>query len=97
MPRLIQRDYGLTTQEAKALFQQVWIYTFGIGVLCAARVCHFSEEEINDLLGQNFAAMMMLIKSGGLSRPIVHSVPAQQDTRSTGYAFCLVDGSLQAW
>lgn len=69
---VIQRDYGLTNPEAKALFQQVWIYTFGIGALCAARVCHFSEEEINQLLGQDFTAMMMLIRSGNLNSHIAY-------------------------
>ena len=61
---VIQRDYGLTEDEAGMLFRQVWIYTFGIGALCAARVCRFSGEEIDELMRQNFTAMMMLIKSG---------------------------------
>ena len=63
---IIKRDYGLDEAQARALFQHVWIYTFGIGALCATGMCRFSEEEINDLLGQDFKAMLARIKSGGL-------------------------------
>ena len=30
---VIQRDYGLSKEDAKALFEHVWIHTFGIGAL----------------------------------------------------------------
>lgn len=63
---VIEEDYGLTAREAKLLFRHVWIHTFGIGALCAARVCQFTEEEINEMLGHDFMAMLMLVKSGGL-------------------------------
>ena len=72
---VIQKDYDLDDEEARALFQQVWIYTFGIGALCAAHVCHFSEQEINDLLGQDFTAMMLLIRSGKQNDPTVQPRP----------------------
>ncbi len=76
---VIQKDYGLNAEEAKALFQQVWIYTFGIGALCAAHVCHFTEEEINELLGQDFTAMMLLIRSGQLNNPTVQPHPKTEN------------------
>lgn len=60
----IEKDYGLTPAQAKCLFENVWIYTFGIGALCATRVCHFSENELSQMLTTEFQAMMMLIKSG---------------------------------
>lgn len=66
---VIRKDYGLTQPEAMALFQHVWIHTFGIGALCAAGVCDFSEEQIIEMLGHDFIAMMMLIKSGSLNSP----------------------------
>lgn len=71
---VIVKDYGLTSQDAKQLFQHVWIHTFGIGALCATRVCHFTEEEINEILGQNFLAMLMLVKSGTLNQPTVKPI-----------------------
>lgn len=60
----IERDYGLSTEKAKFLFENVWIYTFGVGTLCATRVCQFSEEELGQLLTAQFQAMMGLIKAG---------------------------------
>lgn len=60
----IEKDYGLSIQEAKMLFENMWIFTFGIGALCATSMCHFSEEKISSMLSTEFQAMMMLIKSG---------------------------------
>lgn len=63
----IEKDYGLTSVQAKLLFENVWIYTFGIGALCATKVCHFTEEELGQMLTTEFQAMMLLIRSGGLA------------------------------
>ena len=61
---VIQRDYAMTEEEARLLFEQVWVQTFGLGALCAMKVCDFTEEEIAEKLGQVFAAAVLLIKSG---------------------------------
>ncbi|MGN0107304.1 MAG: TetR/AcrR family transcriptional regulator [Hominilimicola sp.] len=61
---VIQRDYGVTQEEARILFHQVWIFTFGMCVLCASKSCRFSEEEINEMLGREFTGILILIKSG---------------------------------
>lgn len=68
---LIQRDYDMSKEEAKLLFEQMWIYTFGIGSLCAMKVCDFTEEEIADRLGQIFTGQMMLIKSGQMNKTVI--------------------------
>lgn len=60
----IQKDYGLSPEEAEALFEHVWIHTFGVGALCATGACDFSQEQISQMLTQDFTAMMMLLKSG---------------------------------
>lgn len=60
----IKTDYGLEDEQAKVLFENVWIYTFGIGALCATRACTFSADELSKMLTTEFQAMMMLIKSG---------------------------------
>ena len=60
------RDYALNRAEARALFEAVWIYTFGVGALCATGVCRFSEERLSRMLTTEFQAMMMLVKSGAL-------------------------------
>lgn len=41
----------------------MWIYTFGIGALCAVGACDFSTDKLGDMLTTQFKAMMMLIKS----------------------------------
>ena len=68
---LIERDYGLTEPEAMELFRHVWIHTYGIGALCATGMCSFTEEEINEMLGHDFAAMMLRIQSGRLKEKTV--------------------------
>ena len=60
---LIRDEYGMSEDEAKLLFENVWIYTFGVGALCAMRVCRFSEEKLAEMLSVEFRAMMMLVKS----------------------------------
>lgn len=58
----IQRDYGLSCDNAKTLFEHLWIHTFGIGTLCATGMCDFSEEQISEMLTENFTAMMVMLK-----------------------------------
>ena len=71
---VIQRDYGLSEEDAKELFEHVWIHTFGIGALCATGMCNFSEEQVIEMLGHDFIAMMMLIKSGKFHQPTIQPV-----------------------
>lgn len=59
----IEKDYGLTPSQAEILFKNVWIYTFGIGALCATKACIFSEKELSQMLTTEFSAMMMLLKN----------------------------------
>lgn len=61
----ICEDYEMNEADAKKLFETVWIYTFGIGALCATRVCDFSEDELGEMLSTEFQAVLMMIKSGG--------------------------------
>ena len=61
--RSIQETYRLTEAEAKLLFENVWIYTFGVGALCATRMCLFSEERLGEMLSTEFQAMMLLVKT----------------------------------
>lgn len=60
---VLQKDYDLSKDNAKTLFEHIWIHTFGIGALCATGVCDFSHEQIAEMLTQDFTAMMMLMKS----------------------------------
>ena len=66
---VIRRDYGLAEQDARTLFEHIWIYTFGIGTLCATGMCRFSQDEIIQMLGQSFMAMLFYAKSGRMNMP----------------------------
>ena len=72
---LIMRDYELEKDEAQLLFEQLWIHTFGLGALCAMKVCDFTEEEIALKLGQIFFGLMMFIKNGK-KYPVLEMGPA---------------------
>ena len=66
---VIHLEYGLSEKDAKALFEHVWIYTFGIGALCATGMCRFSQDEIIQMLGQDFMAVLSYAKSGRMNMP----------------------------
>lgn len=59
--KAIERDYSLSSEQAEFLFKNMWIYTFGIGALCATKVCRFSEKESGEMLTSQFKATMLLI------------------------------------
>lgn len=59
--KTIMSDYNMTYDKAYELFKHLWIYTFGIGVLCATKAYVFSYDEIIDMLGKEFQAMIALI------------------------------------
>ena len=76
---LLQKDNDLSEEEAKILFEQMWIYTFGIGSLCAMKVCDFTEDEIAARLGQIFMGQLTLIKSGQIKNII--GVPKKEQEK----------------
>lgn len=58
----IQRDYGLSAEASKVLFEHLWIHTYGIATLCATGMCNLIPEEISEMLTQDFTAMIMLLR-----------------------------------
>lgn len=57
---MLCRDYGLSAEQARQLFESMWIFTFGVGALCASGACRFSEEKLGWLLTEQFSALMLL-------------------------------------
>lgn len=57
----IRQDYGMEEAKARKLFENMWIYTFGVGALCATKMCSFPAEKLGQLLSAEFQAMMMLL------------------------------------
>ena len=65
---LVMNDYALEKEDAVLLFEQMWTLAYGLGSMCAMKVCSFDEEEIGERLSIAFAAHIMLIKSGRLEK-----------------------------
>lgn len=59
--RDIKKEYSLTEQQTKYLFDQFWIYTFGISTLCEMNLYHFEKQEIIDRLNAQVHATLKLI------------------------------------
>lgn len=70
--KTIQKDYNLEYEDARKLFHHAWIFTFGIGTLYVTGMCNFSDDEVSELLSQNFAAILKSIKSGAIRQPTVY-------------------------
>ena len=45
------------------LFEQVWIFTFGLATLSAMKVYEYTEEQISDMLTREFVGVVMMMKS----------------------------------
>lgn len=68
---LVMEDYGLTQEQSKLLFEQMWTQALGLGTLCAMGVCDLTQEEIGMRLGVSFSALLTYLQAGGLSDPVV--------------------------
>lgn len=66
---MIQKDYDLSPEDAKTLFEHSWIHTYGIATLCATKMCDFTQEGISHMLTQDFTAMMLLLKGRNDEKP----------------------------
>ncbi len=61
---MLQHDYDITEDEARVLLQHTWVYICGIGSMLTLHSAVATNEELNQILGQAFTAMLDLIKSG---------------------------------
>ncbi len=59
----IMHDYALSREDAMTLFRQVWIFTYGIGVLLSSNICLFTDKEVSDMLSEQFRSTLIMIKS----------------------------------
>lgn len=60
----LKTQYGLSQKDAETLFENMWIYTYGVGTLCATGACRFSHTEFGNMLTAQFNAQMLYIKHG---------------------------------
>ena len=58
------KSYGLSDENAGKLYKHLWVYSHGIAVLCATRVCSLTVGEIGNMLTEIFIALLKEIKAG---------------------------------
>lgn len=73
---VLEKDYGLSKENAVKVFQQTWVHTFAICVLLVNKICYFSPEEITEMLGREFQGTWRLIKEGQYKK--VEVLPKEQ-------------------
>lgn len=56
-------EYGLSPSVANRIFENVWIYTYGIASMCATGMCRFSKEKLSEMLTVEFTAMLKYLMS----------------------------------
>lgn len=59
----VQDDYNVDFETAKTLYYHIWIYTHGIAVLCATKICVFTEDEITEMVAQVFQSLLVQARS----------------------------------
>lgn len=66
---IIEKDYDMTAKEARVMFMHLWTSAYGISVMCALKVCNFTEDEIEEMLGHEFTGMMSLFNTKSQIEP----------------------------
>ncbi len=61
---IVMEKYELKREDAKKLFEIMWLQGYGIAVQIALGVCSFNEEEISEMLSITFIGALNTIKSG---------------------------------
>lgn len=61
----IQAAYGFGDDPARRLYRHMWLYSHGIAVLIATKVCVFTMEEISDMLTDVCGSLIRKLKAEG--------------------------------
>lgn len=59
----LEKEHSLSEKGAKTLFEQSWIYTFGIAVMCATGIRRFSNDEVSRLISTDFQSKLRLVEA----------------------------------
>lgn len=62
----ICESYSISEDTAKKLYFHIWIYTHGIAVLIATKVCEFTFEQASQMLTDVFISILIRAKKGEL-------------------------------
>ena len=60
----VRDGYGLSKEDAEALYRHLWIYTHGIAALCATNTCSFTGEEISAMMTEVCRSLLREIREG---------------------------------
>ena len=60
----LQQAYALDDTETDRLYRHLWVYTHGLAVLCATKMCSFSKVTISEMLTEIFTGQLKEIKAG---------------------------------
>lgn len=55
----ITQSYPVGTETAKELYMHMWIYSHGIAVLIANKMCRFDDAQISDMLTEIFKSLLI--------------------------------------
>ena len=61
----IRNAYGFNDEQSRKLYEHMWIYSHGIAVLIATKVCVFSAEEVSNMLTEVCSSLIRKIKTEG--------------------------------
>lgn len=60
----VQNCFSLNQSDSEWIYRHLWIYSHGIAVLCATKMCIFTIEEIDKRLTEVFLAILKEVKGG---------------------------------
>ncbi len=61
----ITEEYGVDENTANSLYFHIWVYSHGLAVLIATRMCTFSAEDITKNITEVFRALVKKVKTEG--------------------------------
>lgn len=64
----ITENNSLTEEQARGLYQHLFVYTHGIDCLCATKTCRFSEQEIESMMSEIFSSLLKNAVQSGEGR-----------------------------
>ena len=59
----VEEPYHLSREDAKRIYQHLWIYSHGIAALCATGMYEFTTEEIGEQLTEIFKGLLQKVKA----------------------------------
>lgn len=54
----ITSNFSIAQEDAKRLYQHLFVYTHGIACLCATKTCLFSGQEIENMMSEVFLSLL---------------------------------------